>query len=150
MILRPATAADAPALAALHAAGFETPWTAAAITAALTGAGAFGLQAGESARPDGFVLARVMAGEAEILTLAVAPDRRRAGVGRALVRAAAVRARTLGAEALFLEVAVDNPAATRLYESEGFVRAGVRRGYYRRTEAPAADALVLRLPLAPA
>ena len=48
---------------------------------------------------------------------------------------------------MFLEVAVDNPAAIALYQAAGFVPAGRRRGYYRRQGADAMDALVLRRTL---
>ena len=79
---------------------------------------------------DGFVLARAAGGEAEILTLAVAPAARGQGLGRALLQAAAAHAATLGAQSMFLEVGADNPAALALYAGLGFVRAGQRKAYY--------------------
>ena len=95
----------------------------------------------------GFILCRSIAGEAEILTLAVDPARRRRGAGRALVEAAAGMAATLGAEEMFLEVAVDNPAALALYEAAGFARVGRRPGYYARTDGADVDAVVMRREL---
>ena len=85
--------------------------------------GAFGFMAG----PDGFVLARVAADEAEILTLAVVPQRRRHGIGTLLINAASHRAAMLGAVAMLLEVAVSNEAAVALYERLGFAQGGLRR-----------------------
>jgi len=146
MKLIPATPADADALAALHAAAFEAPWSAAAIAQVLSGPGAFGLLASDGA-PLGMILARAIAGEAEILTIAVAPAARRRGLGRILVDAARALAVQAGAETLFLEVAVDNAAAIALYTAAGFVSAGRRPGYYDRGDAGRIDALILRLDL---
>jgi ribosomal-protein-alanine N-acetyltransferase len=125
-------------LAALHAACFPQAWDAAAISALLVTPGSFAY-----AHDDGFVLARVAGGEAEILTLAVTPMARGKGLGRALLQAAISRARELGAQTMFLEVGTDNPAALALYAGLGFAKVGMRKGYYSGT-----DALVLRLSLA--
>ena len=146
MKLHPAGPETVGLLAELHATAFDAPWTPAAILEVLEGPGAFGLFAVDE-HPLGMILARAVAGEAEILTVAVSPRARRRGVGRALVDAVALLARQAGAEDLFLEVAVDNAAAIALYESRGFSHAGVRKGYYNREGAPAADAAVLRLDL---
>jgi len=62
--------------------------------------------------------------------LAVDPSHRRAGAGRALLRAAIAGARELRARALQLQVSTTNRAAIALYESEGFEVARVRPGYY--------------------
>ena len=64
------------------------------------------------AETQGFILVRAIAGEAEILTLAVAPPSRRQGLARRLVEQAVVQALALGAEAMFLEVADDNAPGT--------------------------------------
>ena len=132
----------AAALAALHAQAFDASWSEEAIAGLMHSLGVLAFEA-----PGGFVMVRVLAEEAEILTLGVAPEARRQGVGRTLVRAAASAAAASGAEALFLEVAADNSAAVALYEGEGFARAGLRRGYYARPGAQPQDALVLRLAL---
>ena len=91
---------------------------------------------------DGFILARAAGGEAEILTLAVAPAVRGQGLGRALLAAAARHAQTLGAANMFLEVGVDNPPALALYAGQGFVRVGQRKAYYG-----GGDALILKAQL---
>ena len=143
MSLRPAVPADAPALAALHAAAFPQAeaWGAEAMTLMLEMPGAFGLwQPGA-----GLVLARVAAGEAEVLTLAVVPARRRDGVGGALLASAMQAAVVRGAAVLFLEVAAGNAAALALYAKFGFAEVGHRRRYY----AGGADALVLRREFSP-
>ena len=131
------------ALAALHAEAFETPWDAASLTALLDSPGVFAVE-----QPDGFILIRVVADEAEILTLAVRPAARRSGLGGRLVEAAVVRAAALGAERMFLEVAEDNVAARGLYARAGFREAGRRRGYYARSDGSREDALILALNFA--
>lgn len=138
----PASAEAAPELAALHAQAFDHPWSAAEICGLLARPEVFALAADE-----GFVLMQAAAGEAEVLTLAVAPAARRRGLGRALVEAALAEARRRGAEAAFLEVAEGNAAARALYAGCGFTEAGRRRGYYRRAGGAREDALVLRCDL---
>lgn len=131
---------EVAALAAIHAEAFETPWDAASLSALLASPGVFVV-----AEPDGFILIRVVADEAEILTLAVRPAARRGGLGGRLVEAAVVRAAALGAERMFLEVAEGNVAARALYARAGFSEAGRRRGYYSRNDGSREDALVLAL-----
>ena len=128
------------ALAAIHAEAFETPWDAASLSALLASPGVFVV-----AEADGFILIRVVADEAEILTLAVRPSARRGGLGARLVEAGVVRSAALGAERMFLEVAEDNVAARALYARAGFHEAGRRRGYYARGDGSREDALVLAL-----
>lgn len=128
-------------MAAIHASAFPAAerWSAAAFAAQLALPGGFGFvdEAG------GLVLLRVAADEAEVLTLAVAPDMRHRGVGRGLLEAALAGAAAQGAVSLFLEVARSNVAARTLYAAAGFAEAGLRRGYYPDGE----DALVLRSDL---
>ena len=146
MKLRAATRVDADALAQIHAAAFDAPWSAADILRFAEDPGGFALTAEAEDELAGFILCRVMAGEAEILTLAVPPRRRRRGVARALIGAATVfAARTAGA--MFLEVAADNPVAIALYAGAGFSPVGRRVGYYARKGGPAVDAIVMRRTL---
>ncbi len=79
---------------------------------------------------------------ADVMTVAVTPQARGAGLGRRLLRALVALA--AGAEALMLEVRADNGAARALYGSEGFEVVSVRRRYYGDV-----DALVMRRLLAP-
>ncbi len=141
MPLEPATPAHAAALALLHAQAFPPPerWGAGAMALQLGLPGAFGWlsQAG------GMILARVVADEAEVLTLAVDPARRRLGLGRHLLREAMRSAAARGAGTMFLEVAEGNRAARALYGAAGFTQAGRRSRYY----PGGGDALVLRAHL---
>jgi ribosomal-protein-alanine N-acetyltransferase len=146
MKLSPATLANAAAMAQVHAQAFDTPWPAPEIAGLVDGLGAFGFLA-EADAPLGMALCRVAGGEAEILTLAVAPRARRRGIATALVLACVDAARGAGAEAVFLEAAVDNGPALALYRRLGFAAAGLRPGYYDRGPLGRADAQVLRLDL---
>jgi [ribosomal protein S18]-alanine N-acetyltransferase len=146
--LRFALEEDAGALEAVHARAFDASWTATDIARLMQVMGGFAFIADEETEgPLGFILARTMAGQGEILTLAVAPWARRRGLGAALVEAAAAEAGRRGAKEMFLEVAADNAAALALYRTAGFAEAGLRRHYYARPGGPSADALVLRRTL---
>jgi ribosomal-protein-alanine N-acetyltransferase len=147
--LRPIEAADLAGLARLHALCFpEDRWDEKALADLLTMAGASGhvVEEAEENRPLGFILDLILAAEAEVLTLAVAPPCRRQGIGRALLADLCERAWRAGARSIGLEVAADNAPARLLYESCGFAPSGRRRGYYRRGAA-AIDALLFRRPL---
>jgi Fur family ferric uptake transcriptional regulator len=137
---------ESDALAALHALAFDDPWSGADIATLLNSPGVFALAAREADVLGGFILCRVVADEAEILTIATDPAYRRQGIARALLEAAAQAAAAGGAETLFLEVAADNAAALGLYRGAGFTPAGRRKGYYSRGPG-AIDALVLRRDL---
>ncbi len=136
------TAVTAARLAEIHAAAFATPWDAAALEALLDQAGVFVLE-----QPDGFILLRAVADEAEILTLAVYPAARRRGLATRLVREGGIAAAARGAVRLFLEVADDNTAARALYAGAGFVETGRRPGYYAHPDGGRRDALILALNL---
>jgi ribosomal-protein-alanine N-acetyltransferase len=129
-------------LAGIHAATFPAPWDATALAGLLTQAGVFAVE-----QPDGFILLRTVADEAEILTLAVHPKARRRGLGARLVRVGVAGAAAQGATRLFLEVADDNAAALALYARAGFSEAGRRPGYYARPDGGRQDALILALNL---
>lgn len=128
------------AMAALHGQCFTTPrpWTTAEIAGLLADPHVFALQV-----PQGFLMGRVVAGEAELLTLAVDPAARRQGTGRQLVAGFLAEAARRGAESAFLEVAFGNAAARALYAAAGFAPAGTRRGYYHRPDGSREDALIL-------
>ncbi len=78
--------------------------------------------------------------EAHVNNFAVHPDWRRRGIGRALLARSLSAAAAIGAPKATLEVRASNVAAIALYESGGFVRAGLRRAYYTH---PVEDALIL-------
>ncbi len=136
-----ATPAHAEVMALLHGRAFAARerWGRDAIGLQLGLPGAFGWI--ESA--GGMILARTIADEAEVLTLAVDPAAQRSGIGRALLSQTLRTAQQRGAVAVFLEVAFSNTPARALYADAGFVQVGSRRGYYPE----GGDALVLRRSL---
>jgi len=93
--------------------------------------------------PGGFLIARKAAGEAELLTLAVAPNRRRSGLGKTLLKSAMATLAESGATQLFLEVEEGNEAALQLYRSLGAVPVERRARYYEH----GADAAIFSLAL---
>lgn len=131
-------------MAELHAEAFDLPWSADDFQGLFATPGMIVAAAGDL---DGFILLRVVADEAEILTLAVRPSARRRGLGLALVTAAQAVAAERGADALWLEVAADNDAALALYDRAAFDEAGRRRGYYRRADGSRMDAVLMRRTL---
>lgn len=134
----------APArLASLHAQAFAASWSEVEFADLLDQPGVFAVE-----EADGFILIRVVLDEAEILTLAVRPSARRAGLGGRLVGQGAIAAAQAGAVRLFLEVAEDNVAARALYERAGFGQIGRRKAYYAAPDGGRTDALVLALDLA--
>jgi ribosomal-protein-alanine N-acetyltransferase len=147
MEIRAGTLSDIAELAQLHARGFAAAWDAEFLSRLLAQRGAFFLLAQEAGENVGFVLARAVADEAEILSLGVVPESRSKGIGAALARAAVDRAQEGGAHAIFLEVAVENQAARALYVRLGFAEVGQRPNYYPDSPPPSTDALILRRPL---
>ncbi len=146
-----ATEETAPVLAALHATAFDDPWSAADIAVLMRSPGVFafsgGLGANSAAREAaGFILCRIAADEAEVLTIAVKPATRRRGVAGALLEQAMAAALAGGARTVFLEVATDNPGAQALYRAHGFGEVGRRPAYFSRPGGPVA-ALIMRRDL---
>lgn len=102
----------------------------------------------EDGRVVGFLAARLRRRTMHVEGLAVEPEGRRAGIGRALVRAAIEHGHATRLEGVSLHVSVTNRAAIRLYESEGFSVVRPLRGFYPlRFFGAGGDALemVLRL-----
>lgn len=128
------------ALADLHARCFTTPrpWSEAEFKSLLSAPGVFLISDDHS-----FVMGRVIADEAELLTIAVDPLIRRQGRGQARLSDFQARARALGATTAFLEVAADNTPAIGLYRRAGYTESGRRKGYYRGPNGDRVDALVL-------
>ena len=129
---------------------WDRPWDRQSFAEVMAMPGTFGLMAREpAAQPAigqpaiGLIVCRVVADEAEILTVGVDPERRRRGLGAALIGAARAEAASRGAARLHLEVAEDNFAARRLYAELGFEPVGRRPGYYARGALGSVAALLL-------
>ena len=141
VLVRESGSESCPAVAALERASFDVPWSITSVRALLDDGLTRVWEARTSSTIVGVALLRIVAGEGELLRIAVHPDARRQGVGRALLRAvlsAVADACPLG---VFLEVRASNVAGRCLYAREGFVESGRRRNYY---DAPREDAILMQ------
>ena len=127
-------------LAEIEKACFHTPWSADMLREEL-GKGIF-LVAEQDGAVVGYVGCQTVLDEGYITNVAVSPDCRRQGIGRALVGALASHARGQGLSFVTLEVRASNAPALALYEGAGFRRVGVRKNFYT---APAEDAVLMTL-----
>ncbi len=93
----------------------------------------------------GFIIGRQVAGEAEILNLAVMVAKRRKGEGRALLMAAMGEFRARQVSRVYLEVRESNGSGMAFYEKHGFSKTGRRAGYYRD---PDEAAIVMHIKVA--
>ncbi len=138
---------DLKRLAALYAQCFEHTrgWGEDDFEAMLLATGVVALVADDY---QGFGMIRCIAGDAEILTLAVPSSQRRKGRGEAIVSAMCAWARKQGAGSISLEVRPSNSAALSLYGKMGFrTLSRVRGDYYQNSDGSYEDALTLQLAL---
>jgi ribosomal-protein-alanine N-acetyltransferase len=134
---------DAAAIAAIHGASFQRGWGEDEIYGLLIEKNVTAHRATSGRKMIGFILSRLAAGEAEILSVAIAPSWRGRKLARPLLDLHLRRLAGLGARTVFLEVSEHNTPATRLYRRAGFREVGKRQGYYDG----GATALVLRRDL---
>ncbi len=146
--VHPVTTGDMDLLVDLYARSFDEPYARPALESLINSPGAWATIAwrdeAAARRGAGFIIARMVAGEGEILSLGVAVSERRHGAGRALLTDALYRLALSGAEVVFLEVGEDNPGAVALYRGLGFREVGRRRGYYLRKNGRRVSALIMR------
>ncbi len=140
--------ADAAQFAALHGAAFRRGWSVDEFERLLLEPNVVADRAMAGSRLGGFVLSRLAADQAEILSIVVAADERRHGVGRKLLEVHMRRLARYGINSLFLEVDERNTAARRLYAGFGFGEVGRRNSYYVESGSAPGAALVLRRELA--
>ena len=139
----------AEALAEIHAGAFARPWSAVEFERMLADdhVTADGLFVPRNLEPGGFVLSRRVGDEAEILSVAIAPDLRGRNCGRPLL---AGHLESLAREAvrrIHLEVEEGNVRALALYRRVGFQEVGRRVGYYLKPDGSRATALTMSRPL---
>ena len=151
-VIQPLDNAQADACAELHSTAFAYSWGEHEFERLISASNAVGDAALDPRRKNlvGFILSRVAADEAEVLTVVVAPSHRKRGIGRQLVESHLRRLRNMKVRALFLEVGETNVAAKKLYASLGFAEVGRRKNYYRTADPEKQiAALVLRRDLDP-
>lgn len=144
--IRPARLADSAAIVAIERRCFSDPWSGEAFEEMIRFPLALTLVAERDREVGGYLVGRAVAGEGEIMNLAVAPAERGVGLGGRLLDAGLAALAARGAQSVYLEVRDGNAAARELYGRRGFRPVGRRAGYYRN---PVEDAIVLRLSLEP-
>ena len=128
-------------IAALEKLCFSMPWSERSVASELQNPLSLWLVAEENGRVLGYVGSQTVLDESDMLNLAVLPECRRGGVGRALVTALCAALHSRGSRCLTLEVRDSNAAARALYTALGFREIGRRPRYYSR---PTEDAVLYR------
>jgi [ribosomal protein S18]-alanine N-acetyltransferase len=132
-------------IAALHQQLFNPPWDVSGVQPLLEApaAVAFVARVGIPPMTTGFIIGQIAADVSEIISIGVAPEWQKRGLGRILFDAFSRAVTRAGAKRVFLDVAADNAPAIALYASLGCSEVGRRTGYYMRHEAPSVDAIVM-------
>lgn len=143
--LRPATAADVPAIAALEVELFGVDaWSADTVAGEVEGTGRHAVVAAEAEQLVGYAVTWTAGEVADLQRIAVRTDRQRQGIASALLDAVLARARAVGTERMLLEVSAANAPALAFYTDAGFTEIDRRRRYYR----DGSDAVVMQHSLA--
>ena len=135
-----ATVADIEEIADIEKRVFSDPWSEEVFISSVS----YGTElfaAKENGRVVGYIAVKTVADEGSIDNIAVAPEYRRQGIGRALMGFADGYAEDEDLSVMFLEVRASNAAAISLYGSCGYECYAVRKNYY---SFPDEDALCLR------
>ena len=136
--IRQAKLYDVPAMARIERDSFEAPWSADEITKDVTAGGNVYVAVAEAGdetagfEKAGYAEIRMVAGEAQIYNIAIAPEFRREGIGEALLRHLIEKAEAEGCSLVTLEVRGGNVPAMELYRKLGFHEVGRRKGYYAK------------------
>lgn len=139
-IFRKMTEADIEEIARLEAQTFSDAWTVKGITETFQGNQSMITVAEEEGRVIGYCILYYVLDEGEIARIAVEKGMRRKGVGDRLLAAAISDGEKMGLTHLFLEVRESNESARRFYEKHGFLKDGIRKGFY---ENPREDAVLM-------
>jgi tRNA threonylcarbamoyladenosine biosynthesis protein TsaB len=142
--LVPCGPAEASVVAQLLAMSFDDPWSLKDVGEIMAMPGAYGLLALEGSEPVGFILCQLAADEMTVLSIGIAPEKRRRGGAAMLLAAAEAQARAANASVVFLEVGEDNDAARKLYAEARYEEVGRRASYYKRPIGRQVDAIILR------
>ena len=140
--IHPCTAEDVSAIAALEKSTFSEPWSGDSLLG-MTDSEFYSLICAEADGVIcGYLAASSVAGESEILRIAVSDSHRRRGIGAALLDGFIKDRKSAGDSEFFLEVRASNAPAIGLYTSRGFEVCGKRANYYK---CPTEDAVLMRL-----
>ncbi|MCB0278590.1 MAG: ribosomal protein S18-alanine N-acetyltransferase [Calditrichaeota bacterium] len=137
-MIRPAKQTDLDTILRIHRENFERPWTDEQLIAELKQSNRRFFVAESDARIQGYLIASILSGEAELLSIAVEKSYQRQGIASELLNALLV---SIQSATLFLEVSRLNEAAISFYRKHGFQEIAIRRNYYQDKS----DALIMRL-----
>ncbi|PPD43606.1 MAG: alanine acetyltransferase [Methylocystis sp.] len=149
-VVRPIGAERAEECETLHGASFAFGWSKIDFESYLTDPHVIAdgaVTEGARGKLGGFILSRLLPPDSEVLTFAVDPARRGAGLGRMIIERHLENLERGGARLVFLEVADDNDAALKLYGRVGFKEIGRRENYYLRADGAKRAAVNLRLEM---
>jgi ribosomal-protein-alanine N-acetyltransferase len=142
-----ATARDAASLAQIHAASFHRGWGESEFESMLAERNTLVHRLKCGRRMAGFIVSRIGADEAEILSVAIDPGYRGRGLSRDLLLTHLGHLAGRGVRTVFLEVEENNEPARRLYQRAGFASVGRRERYYQQPGGEQLNALLMRRDL---
>lgn len=145
--VEPAALRDASALARLHRASFHRGWDATEFEQLLSDRSVLAHRLRKGRDVIGFIVSRMAADEAEILSVAIATNQRGRGLSRDLVRTHMGYLAGRGIRTVFLEVEENNRPARALYDRAGFRLVGRRERYYKSGDGNELNAVVMRRDL---
>lgn len=145
--IEPTTTRDAPKLSQLHRASFHRGWSVGEFETMLAERNTFAQRLMRGRTTIGFIISRLAADEAEILSVAIASSERGRGLSRELVASHLGHLAGLGIHRVFLEVEENNEPAVRLYRRAGFQVVGRREQYYRDASGAKLNALIMQRDL---
>lgn len=130
-------------LTRIHEECFPKYWNREAFTNFFEVKNTFAVVAQSADEPAGMMVYRVVAEQADIITLAVRPAFRRARLAAKMLADSLAHSHEIGAKKMFLEVEAGNDAAIKLYENAGFIHLNRRKLYYQQLDGSLTDALVM-------
>ena len=142
--IRKCTENDLSVIASIENDVFSDPWKEAMLTSVLTDTNQTMLCLEADGDVTAYLIGCSVAGESEVLRVAVKPTSRRCGFGHALMESFISERKCAKDYSIFLEVRASNISAISLYESCGFKSYAVRRNYYK---SPTEDAVMMNLEL---
>ena len=145
--VEPAALRDAPVFAQLHRASFHRGWDGSEFEQLLSDRTVLAHRLRKGGKVIGFIVSRMAADEAEILSVAIATNQRGRGLSRELLRTHLGYLAGRGITKIFLEVEENNQPARRLYERMGFSIVGRRERYYHQAGGEQLNALLMRRDL---
>ena len=133
---------NSAAVAEIEKLCFSNPWSEGTVASEIKSGFSDFFGAFSEEKLAGYIGGRTICGETEIFNVAVSPEFRRNGIGKALIEKFIEAVREKETQVIFLEVRTSNLGAISLYEKAGFVFCGIRKDYYTN---PKENAILMRL-----